>query len=367
MDKYIIGCDAHKNYSYFSVLNLSTRIREHYRVPHEPGAVAGFLSSFPEGTPVALESVGNWYWIVDEIESAGCVPLMAHAAKAKVMMGNVNKTDKLDADGLITLVQTGTLPTVWLPPSEVRDVRELPRTRTSFARERTRVKNQIHSTLAKYGLKPEEGLDIFGREGRGWLEEALQRLPPETRRCTEQRIERLDHLEEQIADMEKRIRARVRVTPEMELLKSLPGVGDILAVVIALEMGSVERFPNAENFVGYSGTAPKARNSGGVTRYGGSRKECDRYLKWAFHEAANAVSRQRNHPAWRDKHVVMLYERVRKQKGHGIAIGAVARHLAESAYWVVKKGEGYVDPNVRRRLSKQGQARSEAGSEGTED
>lgn len=362
MDKYIIGCDAHKNYSQFSVLDLATRVREHYRVAHEPGAIADFLSAFPKGTPVALESVGNWYWIVDEIESAGCIPLMAHAAKAKVMMGNVNKTDKLDADGLVTLVQTGTLPTVWLPPAEVRDARELPRTRMSFAKDRTKTKNQIHSDLAKYGLKPGEDLDIFTQRGRAWLEAAVQQLPPETRQCVKQKIETLDHLEKQIAIMEGRIRDRIQVTPEMRLLKTLPGVGDILAVVMALEIGDVERFADAENLVGYSGTAPKAKNSGRATRSGGSRSECNHYLKWAFHEAANVVARQRSHPSWRRKDVVCLYEKVRKRRGHGVAIGAVARQLTEAAYWVLKKTEPYVDPNIRKGLSKQRQARCEAGS-----
>jgi hypothetical protein len=75
------------------------------RVEHQPGAIRELLSMFPEGTPVALESVGNWYWIVDEINTAGCKPLMAPAAKAKVMMGNVNKTDKLDTRGLATLLR----------------------------------------------------------------------------------------------------------------------------------------------------------------------------------------------------------------------------------------------------------------------
>jgi hypothetical protein len=78
---------------------------------------------------VALECVGNYYWIADEIEAAGCRPNLTHAAKAKVMMGLVDKTDKLDADGLATLLRMGTLPTVWLPPGRVRDQRELPRTR----------------------------------------------------------------------------------------------------------------------------------------------------------------------------------------------------------------------------------------------
>jgi hypothetical protein len=117
------------------------------RVNHEPGAIRAFLSQFPQATPVALETVGNWYWIVDEIEAAGCLPHLAHivptqhlrywagvslrdAAKAKMMMGNVHKTDKLDAQGLATLLYLGKLPSVWIPPAEVRDERELPRTRT---------------------------------------------------------------------------------------------------------------------------------------------------------------------------------------------------------------------------------------------
>jgi len=77
-------------------------------------AIREYLSAFPEGTPVALESVGNWYWIVDEIETAGCVPKMAHALYAKKMMAHIHKTDKLDARGLATLEHLGSLPTVWI-------------------------------------------------------------------------------------------------------------------------------------------------------------------------------------------------------------------------------------------------------------
>ena len=103
----------------------------------------------------------DWYWIADEIEAAGCVPLLTHAAKAKVMMGNVNKTDKLDAKGLATLLRLGSLPTVWLPPGEVRDGRELPRTRMALTKMRTALKNRIHATLAKYNRKLEGASDIF--------------------------------------------------------------------------------------------------------------------------------------------------------------------------------------------------------------
>jgi len=107
---YTIGCDAHKHFSLFAVLDRKGDPVERTRVGHVPGAIGAFLSQYPEGTPVALETVGNWYWIVDEIEEAGCIPLLAHAAKAKVMMGNIHKTDKLDAQGLATLLYLGKLP-----------------------------------------------------------------------------------------------------------------------------------------------------------------------------------------------------------------------------------------------------------------
>ena len=146
---YIIGCDAHKHYSQFAVYEGNNLRGKQVRLEHERGAIREFLSGFREGTPVALESIGYWYWIVDEMEQAGCQPLLAHPAKAKAMMGNVNKTDKLDARGLATLLRNGTLPTVWIAPSAVRDERELPGTRMAVCKIRVALKNRIHATLAK--------------------------------------------------------------------------------------------------------------------------------------------------------------------------------------------------------------------------
>jgi hypothetical protein len=77
------------------------------------------------------------------------------------------------------------------------------------------------------------------------------------------------------------------------------------------------------------------------------RKQSNHYLKWAFIEAANVVVRQRNHPNWRIKHVSRLYERTRRRKGHYVAVGAVARYLSEAAYWVLKKGEPYKEPEPK--------------------
>jgi transposase len=362
---YKVGCDAHKHYSLFAVLDHRGRPVERTRVNHEPGAIRAFLCRFPPGTPVALETVGNWYWIVDEIEQAGCLPHLAHAQMAKKMMGHVHKTDKLDADGLAVLQHLGSLPTVWIAPGKTRDERELPRTRMALSKVRTMLKNRMHSTLAKYALSLDTQSDIYAPKWRPQLVELLRSLPDETRRCMEQELELLDQVQEQIHRLEARILERVKITPTIQLIQSVPGPAEILSIVIDREVGSIDRFPSPHHFASYSGLVPKVKASGRKSHYGKMIRAANNYLKWAFIEAANVVVRQQHHPRWRQKYVVTLFERTRRRKGHAVAVGAVARYLAEATYWVLKKGEPYREP-VRRRSPgsksaaslKQGQARA---------
>jgi transposase len=228
-----IDCDAHKHYSQLEVQDANGQVLNRARLDHRPGVIASFFSRFPSGTPVAFESVGNWYWIADEIKAAGCLPLLTNPAKAKLMMGHVNKADNLDANGLATLLRIGTLPTVWLPPAALRDQRELPRTRMALCAMRTSLKNRIHSTLAKEALSPEDGAELFSKRGRAGLESSLSRLPQET-----------------------------------------------------------ARFPYAPQFSSYCGTIPRISSSGGKTRYGKMRSESNHSLMWAFIEAViGAVAR----------------------------------------------------------------------------
>lgn len=341
---YTIGCDAHKHFSLFTVLDGNGNLVQRSRIGHVPGTIRSFLAQFPQGTPVALETVGNWYWIVDEIEESGCIPLLAHAAKAKVMMGNIHKTDKLDAQGLATLLFLGKLPAVWIPPAEVRDERELPRTRMTFAKHRTMVKNRIRSTLAKYALSLETASDIFAPKWRQQLEHLLQRLPPETERCIHQQLQILDTLTGHIKQLEDRIVDRIQSTPTIQLVQTVPGPAKVLAIVIDREVGSIDRFLAAKHFTSYCGLVPKVSASAGRAHYGRMVKQCNTYLKWAFIEAANVIVRHRHHPNWRRKYVVHLYERTRRRKGHAVAVGATARYLAESTFWVLKKNEPYREP-----------------------
>ena len=212
---------------------------------------------------------------------------------------------------------------------------------------RTRLKNRIHATLAKYALSVEEVSDLFGRKGRELLQAVVERLPPQTRFATERLLEQLDVVEQHIKLFEGRIREVFEPAPELALVMSLPGVGFILGIVILLEIGDVERFASAEHLASYAGTTPRVSASGGKIQYGQVRQDVNRYLKWAFMEAANVICL--HHRRFPQRHVNRLYERVARRKGYQSAIGAVARHLAEATYWILKKGEPYREPRTREK------------------
>lgn len=344
--KEYIAFDSHKRYTLMERQDTQTGHTVQRRIEHQPGALFACLRECEAGSAVAVEATGNWYWIVGEIEAAGHQPRLVHPRKAKLMMGMINKTDKLDVHGLNRLQQNGTLPTVWIPPAPLRDLRELTRTRLVLVASRTRLKNRLNATLAKHGLSVDAS-DPFGVGARARWEQHLVVLPPQTAFVTGQLLRQLDFLQQQIDQEEARLEQLLELTPEMQRLKSLPGVGLILSATLALEIGDVNRFASCEHLASYAGTTPRVHSSGDKLRFGRLRPDTNRYLKWAYVEAANVIVL--NQARWSQRHAVRLYQRLRDRRGHAKAVGAVARHLAEASFWVLRRNEPYRDPSLNRK------------------
>src|SRR5215813_8095202 len=213
---------------------------------------------------------------------------------------------------------------------------------------RTQLKNRLHAPLAKYALHHFELSDVVGVRGQAVLRARLELLPAHPAYASRQLLKHIEELGSQIREFEERIRATFQPTAAIRHLMTVPGIGLTLAVVIALEVGDVARFASAEKLAGYAGTTPRVHASGGKTRFGRSCPDVNRYLKWAFVEAANAICLTRGRTA--DRHVSRLYERLARRKGHAKAIGAVARHLAEATYWMLSKEEAYREPKSVGRV-----------------
>jgi len=194
-----VAFDAHKRYTLASVASADGHLVREERIEHMQGALREFVKRCEPGSPVAVETTGNWYWIVDEIEAGGGVPKLVHARKAKLMLGMINKTDKLDARGLNRLQRTGTLPTVWIPPGQIRDQRDLPRTRMVLIRQRTQLKTEstprwpstdcgalAAPTCSGWGIgqSSANGSVPCRRRPRGSRDDCLRRSTPSIARCT---------------------------------------------------------------------------------------------------------------------------------------------------------------------------------------
>jgi transposase len=346
MDKVFISFDSHKYYTLCSVENAGGKIMEETRIEHERGAISAYLKRWPRGNDVAVETIGNWYWIVDEIEAAGMNPLLVHARKAKMMLCSANKTDSLDVRGLNRLQRNQVLPCVWIPPSDLRDRRDLPRTRMRFVKLRTNLKSRLHATLDKYAIGVPDVSDIYGKKGRAELEKNLELLPENTRFAARLQLAQIDALEAEVNAINTRMEEKFMENEEIVLLKTLPGIGFILAVVVWTEIGDITRFGSCQRLAAYAGTTPRIHSSGGKSRHGQLRVDVNRYLKWAFAEAGNSISA--NHKKLPHRHVSAMYVKIRERKGHQKAIGAVARHLAEAVYYVLSTKKAYIDPACGR-------------------
>jgi transposase len=343
MKKYI-GCDAHARYSVFVSVDERGQAAPPIRVEHAGRDLRDYLGSLEPGTPVAVEASGGWYWLMDELEAAGLDARLVNPLEAKRRMGGRNKTDPIDARGLAILLRNGTLPEVWVPPGQLRDLRGLMRTRLALRSHTTCMKNRIHAAIRRYGtLDGEPVSDLFAKKSRLRLSVAIGRMPEETRRARLHEWELLDELERHIGELEVRIRERVGCIGWVRLLKTLPGVGEILGATIHLEIGNVKRFATARHLASYAGLVPTVHASGGRSQHGPTSPQANHYLRWAFVEAANCVIMHKQRYA--DQHVIQLYQRL-KSKCHGKAAVAVARHLAEASWWMLSKREQYRQPHA---------------------
>ena len=338
-----IGCDVHKKFSVFVAVDEKGKASKPVRVAHDREVYRTYLRSLPANSEIAVEACGFWYWIVDEMEEAGHRPHLANPLESKKRMGQPHKHDPLDARGLGILLRNGTLPECWIPPKELRDKRELLRTRMAVRDLRTCVKLRIYGALNRYGMHAEGVSDLFGKAGREYVKCCIAELPEETGRMVLAQVEVIDELEAKMKAIEQRIHEQIETSQEVKLLMTIPGVGPVLGPVLWLEIGDVNRFPRPEQLASYCGLVPTVHQSGDHVRMGSVSRRVNQYLKWAFVEAATCAVKLK---IYRSEHIGRLYRRLLQKRGHGRAIVAVARHLAEASYWVLRKEQAYRSPRA---------------------
>ena len=366
MNSRALGWDVHRKFSKVSLMEISAdgeiRVVERARLEHDDRqAMRQWLARVPRGTPVALEAAFGWPWIADLLEEVGLEPHLGHPPAVKVLAQHEAKGDRCDADRLGKFQLRGILPESYLAPPEVRQRRERMRYRIALVCLQTGMKNRIQAILHRLGVLHSFS-DLFGKGGRAFLSDL--ELPEASQAVLRGYLRLLDDLAEEIKQVEQWMRRNLPRDEVVRWLKTIPGIGLILAYVIRAEIGQIERFPGYRHLGSYGGLAPLSDDS--ADRHGRRHcsPACNHTLRWALIEAATGVLATKGQKAWRLRR---LYARL-TGGGHynkNQAKVAVARELAKLVYLVWKKGEPYREVAPFRRGSRP--ARQQANQSRRED
>jgi transposase len=325
------GCDLHKKWTTFTVMDEDGTIFSQKNIPNTPNAREHFVNGFSGEKTATVEATFSWFWFVDLMEDLTQKTILAHPAKAKNILKGRAKTDKLDSRGLAELTRIDLIPEVYIPPKEIRDIRELLRYRTGLVRYRTSLKNKTHSILHKNGILHPFS-DLFGKRGKTWL----GKLP--LRPCYQYILETYLNLIQTFNTLIHEVEQEIYTKPlkrdkEIMLLRELPGIGELYAFHIKYEIVTIDRFYSDKHFVSYAGLAPSTSQSAEITKHGGLIPQSNHWLKWVLIEAAQHARRH----SWFQP----TYKRVLLRHGKNIAKIAVARKLARVIYFMLSRKEPF--------------------------
>jgi transposase len=279
----------------------------------------------------AVEMMSGAVWVRDRLESSGWQVQVAHARKVRDVAPLACKTDKVDARVLAELRRRDLVPELWLPSPEDRALRERLRRRAHLVKTRTSARNRIFGLLTQFGLrlsysrlrKP-DAIELLERRG----------VPEVWRASISELLELAEEMDRRIDPIDRELAPLARVDERARLLTTIPGVGPLLSLTFAAEIGEVARFPGPGKLIGYAGLAPRVSQSGKRSATGALSKAGSRTLRWAAVEAANQAWRPSN--PWH-RH----YRRVAARHGKNPAKSAVARKLLISAWHMLSRQEPF--------------------------
>ena len=331
MKKYS-GIDLHSNNSVVVVSDEADRVVYRRRLPNELGKILEALEPHREELAgVAVESTYNWYWLVDGLQAAGYAVQLAHTAAMKRYEGLKHSGDDTDAAQLAHLLRLGILPSGYIYPVAERGLRDLGRRRLQLVRHRT-----MHVLAVENVQARQTGARMTGDRVKRLSAQELQALglPEDVTLGLQANVAMIGALNEEIAKIEKHLAQRLWPRPEYTLLNTAPGIGRILAPIILLETGSIERFAAVGNYASYARCVDSVRLSNGKKKGEGNVRNGNKYLAWAFIEAANMARR------WCPE-ARRFHDRKRAKTNAIVATKALAHKLARACYHMLRTGEPF--------------------------
>jgi len=332
MKDLMAGIDLHSNNIMVGIVDREGKRLAHQKLPCELKRINEFLAPFKDRLErLAVESTYNWYWLVDGLQAQGYPVVLANPAKITQYSGIKHADDKNDAFFLAELLRLGILPTGHVYDAERRPVRDLLRRRMSLVQQRTALMLSFKSLFTRttgeqMSLSRLKAMEV--KEAQELYDHPANQL------IAGLQLRHIEQLDASIGRLEKAVLSVARELPCYPKLKTLPGVGIILGLTITMEIGDIKRFAGPGHFASYCRTVAAPCTSNGKRKGENNRKCGNKYLAWAFVEAANFAKRS-------DAACRKWHERKAARTSNVIATKALACKLAKAAWYLVARETDY--------------------------
>ena len=337
--KTYAGIDLHSSNNYIGIMDQDYKKILGRRQPNDLNNVLKVLEPFKtdlEG--VIVESTYNWYWLVDGLQEHGYTVHLANPSAIKQYEGIKHTDDRWDSFWLAHMKHLNILPEGYIYPKEQRAVRDLLRRRLFFVRHRTANVLSLQSTVTR-----NLGIKMSGNDIKKLKMDDANNLFDSSNLVfmAKNNISTIKHLGKIIKGIEKEVKSQVQLRKEFVMLTTIPGIGLILGLTIMLETGDIGRFYKVGNFSSYCRCVSSNRLSNGKKKGENNKKNGNKYLSWAYVEAAHFAKR---HSASAQR----FYQQKMAKSNVAVATKALANKLARASFYIMRDQVPFDEDNLFR-------------------
>jgi transposase len=304
-------------------------------VPSRPEALLRAIQPYRDNLVIGAECMFAWYWVADLCVEQAIPFVLGHALYLKAIHGGKAKNDRIDAGTIARLLRGGTFPLAYAYPKGMRETRDLMRRRTDLVRKRAELLTHLQILNAQYNLAPFPKKRAFAAN-RVEMNVAERFADPSVQKSAAINLALIDRLDELISDLELYLvrTAKVDDVQTFYRLRSIPGVGKVLALILLYETHAIGRFETAGQFLSYARWVRCAHASGGKKLGTGGKKIGNAHLRWAFAEAACLFLRS-------SERAKQWKQRQAAQRGEGKALAILAARLGRAVDHMLRKGAAF--------------------------
>ena len=330
---YYCGIDLHTKSMYVCILNQNCEILVHKNLKTNPDCLLKIISPYLPDLVICVECIFTWYWIADFCHEYQIPFVLGHALYMKAIHGAKTKNDRIDSQKIAALLKAGMIPMAYVYPAEMRPTRDLLRRRMFFQHKRAELLGHIQNTRHQYLMPAFEKSIAYKRNRTG----IVDLFPNQTvQKSILSNVTLINTLDQIITDLELYIskNAKEHNPNDFYLLRSIPGVGKVLALVMLYEIHDINRFKSVQDFASYARLIKPKKESAGKVYSGGNRKIGNAYLKWAFSEAATLFIRESDQ-------VKDYHQKLKNKNGKGKAMAILSHRIGRTAYFMLKNKQAF--------------------------